>query len=48
VPERATPPAPGSPAAAELGCRCSVLANSAVVAALDPLVAPDCPVHASG
>jgi hypothetical protein len=27
---------------------CSVLANSAAAAALDPLIAPDCPVHAAG
>lgn len=41
-------PAPGTGAAAELGCRCSVLANSVAAAALEPLVAPDCPVHADG
>jgi hypothetical protein len=40
------PLAPGSPAAVEAGCRCSVLANAAYRcgAAPEPLLDPACPL----
>jgi len=47
-PEHAQDPVlPGSPAAVEAGCRCSVLANAAFRcgASQEPLIDPTCPVE---
>lgn len=41
-------PLPGAPEAVESGCTCSPLANAGyrTGADTDPLLAPDCPLHA--